>query len=217
MPQKQFTKAMLNNLRKELDAAVASVAKRNGLIITFGRATHEPLSASFHVDVTFSPAANYDPARDVWNRNCYKLNMEPGDFGKVFVLEGSKEEYQIAGFSNKGGNPNIFIRKMRDGQEYTVTPDIVRRSIGIPDIKTDKTRPVTDAANAEALWKTHCWRLRLRPEDFDKTVILRGIPYRICGLIPNETDKSVRIYDDNLQKEYRIDPDTIRRALGRED
>ena len=214
---KRFSKAMLDNLRKEMDAAIAPIAKKNGLIINFGRATYEATTANFPVDVTFAPTADYDPARDAWNRNCYKINMEPEDYGKVFVLQGSTEEYQIAGYSNKGGNPSVFIRKMRNGQELTVTPEAVRLSLGLPDGKLDKTRPVSDTADAKVTWNLHCWRLRLRPEDFDKTVIIHGASYRICGLIPNETGKSVRVYDDRVQKEYKVDPDTVRRALGREE
>lgn len=214
MSNKQFTAPMLNELRNELNEAVDAVAKKHGLTIHFGRATYEALTASFNVEVGFAPSNDYDPARDIWDRNYARVGLEKDDYGKVFSFANSSELYKICGYSSKARTNSINIRRVRDGREFVTSPEEIMIALGRrnKNDNANKKDTATDAANAKQEWDLNCWRLGMKKEDFGKTVNINGTAYRICGCRPRATVNSILIFDIKKNKEYCTSPESIKKA-----
>lgn len=217
MDNKKFTPTMLNELRKELDAAVQSVAENHGITVRFGKATYDDLTAVFTVDLGFAPAKAYDPAKAIWDANCSKIGMEPSDFGKEFILKKSSDVYCISGYSTKARSNCVIIKRIRDGQEYVTTPKEVKIALGrIKDLDVSEPGNADDekALNeARMNWALNCWRGGMQQSDFGKTIIINAVEYRIVGYAPKARVNTILIRRTKDGSDFAIRPEMAKKAL----
>lgn len=222
MNENKITNKMLTEIRPELDAAVAEVAKKYGVTIRFGNARFSDLNATFTVEMGIAPSDSFDPARAEWERNCRALGLEPEDFGKEFCFIGEKVAYRICGYNPKGRTNNIRIKRVSDGKEFITNAMSVKAGLG--KLQAEATTPPApeeiqkekeeEARKAKMEWDLNCWRIGMKKEDFGKVVVLDGHLFRICGFLPNAKKNDIRILDVKRNKEYVSSHDTIKKALN---
>ena len=214
--EKKFTREMVQQLRDELNEAVADVAKKHGISIHFGNAKFDDLSIKYTVDLEFEATADFDPAKKLWEKHCSRYGLEPEDFGKEFKFLGENQVYRIIGCVPTAQKNVILIQRVPDGKEFVATAYEVRTCLG--KMVTEKVPSPAEQSGSDfdpkkMEWELHCWRWNLPKEYFGKTHQINGVFYKISGCKPNARKNAILIQRVSDGKEYVISPETAKNSL----
>jgi hypothetical protein len=127
---KSFTRSDIVKLRSEIDAALAEVAKKNGIVIQAGNATFNHLTATFKVELI----AQGDDGQIVDKYGAsFKalhtfLGMKASDLGSEFTLNG--KNFILKGYSPKSRKFPFIATNVLDGKDYKLPNDSVKKALG---------------------------------------------------------------------------------------
>lgn len=124
-----ITRELLRTLRADIDAALAAVGKKHGVVLNAGNASFTPTSASFKLHAVLADAPKVDPdveAADDWRALARRFQLEPDWLGKSFVSGG--RPFTIVGLlPNRPKRP--VLARGSNGKGYVFDPDSIRRAL----------------------------------------------------------------------------------------
>ena len=81
-----ITKSKVQQLREDMNKALAAVGKKHGVTITAGNARFDDLSVTFKTEAKVNSVAGGKPvAQAEFERNARLVGLDPKDFGRVFI------------------------------------------------------------------------------------------------------------------------------------
>lgn len=130
---KQIDRAFLRQLREDVEVALAAVGKRNGVLLSLGRATFTSESATFKMEVALATGAQTAAvaggasAKDVKAASDYTamaklFGMKPEWLGQSFKWNG--KELRIVGLLPNKRKNNVFVEGTGGGK-YIMSPEEV--------------------------------------------------------------------------------------------
>lgn len=122
----QLTKELLIQLRKDIDAALASVGVKHGMILKAGSCSYGENNFSYklngQVEGGLSKEAEY------FQNGAYMVGLTAADLGLEFIFR--SETYIITGMKARGGK--ITITNKAKGTLHTITAEALIRTLARP-------------------------------------------------------------------------------------
>lgn len=121
-----ITRELLRALRADIDAALAAVGKKHGVVLNAGNASFTPTSASFKLHAVLADAPKVDPdveAADAWRALARRFQLEPDWLGKPFVSGG--RSFTIVGLLPNRPKRPVLARDSK-GKGFVFEPGLVR-------------------------------------------------------------------------------------------
>jgi hypothetical protein len=128
-----ISKDFLRSIREQMNAALASVAEKNGVVIQVGNASFTPENANFKLTIATLPdgadptasASELKAAAD-WKNQAVFFGLKVAWLGKTFTQLGSTCE--IVGLMPKRRKYPVLVRK--NGKLVLFTEDAVKAGMG---------------------------------------------------------------------------------------
>lgn len=216
--KKEFTREMVQDLRNEINKALAPLGAMYGMDFIAGNATYQPLSATFKLEVSFAKSEDFDPEKATWDNHCRYSGLKPEDFGKMVVFNGTT--YRICGYEPKARKNCVKIRQLSNGKIFVASSEEIRRAL---TAKQDSDKQTASDGNTDAagpsimdqkLWNAYTYGTGLLPEDLGAEVKIKNRVFTIVGFNPRATKDKIEL--NLLGKPYKASIDTVLMALGRE-
>lgn len=120
-----ITVQMLKTLRADIDAALKKIGADHGVVVTSGRCTYSPNTATFKVEVATvaddgnamtKEAVEFQSWASIWG-------LDAGLLFKTVTLNGM--EYKVIGASRRRKKP-ITIQSVTTGKQYCTTVESLK-------------------------------------------------------------------------------------------
>jgi len=123
-----LSKSSLQALRLDVDAALAEVAAKHGLVIKLGNGSFSPSHATFKLEVSTvrEDGLVLTKEADRFRQAATVYGLEPSDLGREFVALG--ELFQLVGLTTGWKQP-LLGRRVKDGKMYKFTKVAVRAGL----------------------------------------------------------------------------------------
>lgn len=211
MSEKKFTRQMVEELRKELNKAIAQFGEAHGLTLDVGNARFDETSIAYTLNVSFSKTENYDPDKANWDANCRVIGMKPEDFGKETTINGVP--YVICGYNQRASKNRIWIRSAA-GKVYVSDARSVKSGMKECCEDTSSGTIATVQKTPEQQWALYCRMWGFEASDFGRRFTLNGEVFTISGCNPQARKNVVLVTKARTGKEYSADVQTIREAFA---
>lgn len=126
-------KTLLQNLRPEIDRALADLAKKYGIQIRTGSATFTADNATFKLEVNRLAEDSEVVTKELSDLKLYLkiLGLTEQHLTQVFKLP-SGRQVTLAGYRRKARTQPFLIKDIADGKIYLAREDMVYRGLGLP-------------------------------------------------------------------------------------
>ena len=126
-----INKPLLIKLSAEINAALADVAKANGITLVTGSASYtaDGRSATFKlaVEVLAEGGIERDIPAELFMQNATFVGLKPEHLGEFITLQGRK--FKISGFKPKATKNCIVIKDATTGKTFVTDADTVKRQL----------------------------------------------------------------------------------------
>jgi len=125
---KNFQKSDFSLIRKDIDDALKVVADKYGITFRLGRISYTSAEFSTKLECVCNDGVDVKDGEDLmakkeWDRNCWKWNLKPEDFGKGFNFQGT--DYTICGCKPKSSKYPILGKSEKNGRTYKLPKSAV--------------------------------------------------------------------------------------------
>lgn len=128
---KEFTRQNLITLQQEIDAALATVAKKNGIVLSMGniKFSGEEFHAKLEAAVTSTNSAGLSMAE-------MKMKKELEDYGRLYGLTGKEygktffsngRTYKVVGLKTSHPKFPIIGQDVKTGKQFKFTEAVVSK------------------------------------------------------------------------------------------
>ena len=139
----EITKDLLRALRVDVDAALAPIGKKHGVVLKLGRGTFSALNATFKLEVDSIGDGGEVVTKELANlREMHRiLGLEEAHLSQVFAMGG--KNFTLAGYKNTGGAKPFLIRDVSDDKLYVSTREALFRALKIAGTEKRPGTPPT--------------------------------------------------------------------------
>lgn len=125
-----ITKDLLKALRPEIEAALAAVAQKHGIVIRAGNCSFTPESATFKLELATIGTNGNVVTKEA---TAFKINagfygLTPDHLGKKFVSGGS--EFTLVGYNSRA-HKMPFVVKDERGRGFKMSEAAIKRGFGV--------------------------------------------------------------------------------------
>lgn len=122
-----ITKTQLQNIRQEMDSALAEIAAKHGMSMQVGKISYDDVSfkAEVKANVVSNDGTNLKAKND-WDCYCSMFNLDKSDFGSTFKQNG--EVFEIVEIKPRNRKYPIIARNSKG--QYKFKAETVREKLG---------------------------------------------------------------------------------------
>lgn len=140
---KAFDKSNLGTIRKDLEQALAGVAKEHGLTISVGNIRFNPTEFATKLQVKVANGSSgvtevsrYSPL------SALGLSFKDSDAGKVVDIHGKK--YEVVGCKPRAWKMPMVVKDIRTGKLFKMSATAVGQGLGMTKKEIDFIREMTE-------------------------------------------------------------------------
>ncbi len=124
----QIDRALLHNLRAEIDNALADLAESYGLVIKAGGASFTSTNATFKIEIATKSQDGevQTKERTAWLSLASLYGADPDKLGKVVSYFGN--EYKILGLLPKSRRFPVLAEKLGTGKNFKLPIECVKKA-----------------------------------------------------------------------------------------
>ena len=125
-----FDKQMCGTLGTAVEQALQKVGEEFGVKIQRKSGTYSPTSYTMKIEASVIGQDGIVLSREAedFKTYCHMFNLEPSDFGKTFVVDGTI--YKIKGLSIRSSKFPILAENMLNGKTFKLPERTVQRGLG---------------------------------------------------------------------------------------
>lgn len=127
----EIDKSLMKKLRAEIDSALESVGRKNGVRLRVGNGSYLGCNGRFKLEISaFGESGELiTPEAQAFLDRCQLYGLKESDLFSEFKLSGVGATYKLLGIRPRARKQIMLLENSENGRKYKVDADLVRDSM----------------------------------------------------------------------------------------
>jgi hypothetical protein len=125
----QITSALLRQMGKEIEEAVASIAEKHGVDISYGGGRYDVLSATLKLKISARTSDGKTKAQVDFENYAKLYDLDPSLLGQTVKMR--NRHYKIVGLNPRCTKNAVSLERVPDGRGFKCSPEHLKTYLRI--------------------------------------------------------------------------------------